>query len=115
MSSFEEGFARPWNPESDNCEWLPTLKPLYPKIAAALEGQVGWENDSQKRPPYTLMIGTRDGRLRFTLSNPEVDRMYACQITNASDVLGSIESALAHNEGEWFKRRDNRGGNGRKF
>lgn len=107
MSTFADGFQPQFNPAQISDEWLTKLKPLYPSIAAALVGEPDWERDRSKRPPYSLIISDREGRLRFTLSNQDATRTYHCQITDAGDVLGSIETALAHNQGEWVTKRQN--------
>lgn len=107
MSNFADGYAPEFNPAAISDEWHAKLKPLYPSIAMALVGEPDWERDKSKRPPYSLIISDREGKLRFTLSNPTASRTYHCQVTSASDVLGSIEAALAANQGEWVTKRQN--------
>lgn len=107
MSTFEEGFRGASDGDLSNAEWLPSVRAMYPMLAMALVGEGDWERDASRRPPYTLMLSIRDGRLRITLSHPERPKMYHCGISNPSDILGSIESALSANQGEWSVRRQN--------
>jgi len=107
MSNFADGYAPEFNPAQISEEWASKLKPLYPHLTAALVGEPDWERDKSKRPPYSLIISDREGKLRFTLSNPTSNRTYHCQVTSALDVLGSIEAALAANQGEWVTKRQN--------
>lgn len=107
MSTFADGYAPEFNPAQISEEWATKLRPLYPHITAAMVGETDWERDRTKRPPYSLIISDREGRLRFTLSNQEAGRTYHCQVSDATDVLGSIERALASNQGEWVTRRQN--------
>ncbi len=107
MSNFADGYAPEFNPAQISEEWAAKLKPQYPHLTAALMGEADWERDKSKRPPYSLIISDREGRLRFTLSNPTSARTYHCQVTSAMDVLGSIEAALAANQGEWVTKRQN--------
>lgn len=107
MSSFTESFDPGSNIADELASWLPDLEAGYPNIAAALLGEAGWEKDRNKRPAYSLIITTRDGRLKFTLSNPERDRTYHCGISSAKSPLEAIEAALAANQGEWVKKRQN--------
>ena len=107
MSSFVESYAGSQDQDLTNAEWMPKVKAMYPMLATALVGEGDWERQPALRPPYTLMLSIRDGRLRATLSHPERPRMYHCGISNPSDILGSIESALAANQGEWSVRRQN--------
>lgn len=114
MGSFQESFKASNNPIAENDGWVPKMEPVYPQIVAALEGEGGWERDKQLRPPLTLMIMNRDGKLKFTLSNPEWDRTYHGLIQDASEPLMSVERALAANQGEWVKKRQNGSGTGRR-
>ena len=107
MSNFAEGYAPEFNPAAISEEWCSKLKPLYPSITAALVGEPDWERDRSKRPPYSLIISDREGKLRFTLSNPTSNRTYHCMVSSATDVLGSIEAALTANQGEWVTKRLN--------
>jgi len=105
MGSFADNAILPANPVDDNMGWMTKLDGKYPSLASALSGEIGWEKNGGKRPPLSLIIFTRDGRLRFTLSNPEWNRTYHCQITDPSDPLGSVEMALAANQGEWVTKK----------
>jgi len=105
MGNFADGAILPVNPTDDNVEWLGKLEGKYPNLASALAGEVGWEKQGGKRPPLSVIIYVRDGRLRFTLSNPDWHRSYHCQITDPTDPLRSIEMALAANQGEWVTKK----------
>lgn len=107
MSSFVDAYEGGGEADLTNAEWYGKVSGTYPYLAAALIGEPDWERNNSKRPPFTLMLNVRDGRLRATFSNPERPRMYHCGISNASDLLGSLESALKNNLGEWSVRRQN--------
>lgn len=105
--SFIESYEAGANEDLSNSEWYPKLAAMYPNLAGALIGEPDWERQASKRPPMTLMLSVRDGRLRATFSHVERPRMYHCGISDATDVLGSLERALKANEGEWSVRRQN--------
>jgi len=105
MGSFADNAIVPQNPVDDNIGWMSKLEPAYPNVAFALAGEIGWEGNKLKRPPLSLIISVREGRLRFTLSNPEWHRTYHCQITDPGEPLKSVEMALAANQGEWVTKR----------
>jgi hypothetical protein len=107
MSTFADGYAPEFNPAAISDEWYSKMKTIYPCIATALVGEPDWERDKTKRPPYSVIISDREGKLRFTLSNPSANRTYHCGISDASDVLKAIEGALAANRGEWVTKRQN--------
>jgi hypothetical protein len=114
MSDALAGAKQNWRPDDQFDDWFEVLSGKYPTLASALIGEDGWEGSRDKRPPLSLILTNREGKLKFTLSNPEWPRTYHCQITSASDVLGSVESALAANQGEWVQKRLDRGSNGRR-
>lgn len=107
MSSFIDAYEGSQQEDLTHAEWYPKVAGAYPHLAAALIGEPDWERNAAKRPPMTLMLSVRDGRLRATFSHVERPRMYHCGISDPSDVLGSLERALAANEGEWSVRRQN--------
>lgn len=107
MSTFDDGYQSGHDADLTNAEWLPAVSEMYPNVAQALVGEPDWKRNTQQRPPFTIMLTIRDGRLRVTLSNPERPRMFHCGISNPKDVLWSLEQALAHNQGEWSVRREN--------
>jgi hypothetical protein len=111
--SFIDSFEGGTNEDLSNQEWYPKVTAMYPNLAAALIGEPDWERTPSKRPPMTLMLSVRDGRLRATFSHVERPRMYHCGVSDPSDVLGSLERALAANQGEWSIRRQN-GTSGRR-
>jgi len=114
MTDALAGAKGDYNPEANYDGWVESLSKSYPTLTAALVGEEGWEKGQGRRPPLSLIITNRDGKLKFTLSNPEWPRTYHCQVTNAKDVLGSCEMALAANEGEWVQKRPDRSGGGRR-
>lgn len=114
MSDALSGAKGEWNPEANYDGWLEKMQAAYPVLCSALVGEEGWEKGAGRRPPLSLIITNREGKLKFTLSNPEWPSTYHCQITDASDVLGSVERALAANMGEWVRKRPQNGGSGRR-
>jgi len=114
MSDALAGAKGEWNPEAHYDGWVKHLSPLYPTLVAALVGEDGWEKGGGKRPPLSLILTNREGKLKFTLSNPEWPSTYHCQVTDATDVLGSVEMALAANMGEWVRKRSQSLANGRR-
>jgi len=113
MSNFADGFAPSFNPAELDDGWYPKLKALFPSIALALIGEEDWERDRSKRPPYSVIIANRDGKLKFTLSNPTAARTYHAPIVDAVRLLESIEGALANNQGDWVSKRQNGTSNSR--
>lgn len=103
-----------YNPEDSYDGWVEKLTPMYPTLVAALVGEEDWEKGAGRRPPLSLIVTNRDGKLKFTLSNPEWPSTYHCQVTDALDVLGSVEAALKANMGEWVRKRPNGSGTGRR-
>jgi hypothetical protein len=114
MSDALAGAKGEWKTDGQYDGWLEKISKPYPTLAAALIGEEGWEKGGGRRPPLSLIITNREGKLKFTLSNPEWPSTYHCQVTDASDVLLSVEMALAANEGEWVRKRPDRGGNGNR-
>ncbi len=102
-----------YNPAKENCEWEPKLKVGYPTLARALREQSKGLGDSADMPAMTLMIFAREGKLKFSLSSQEWPRTYYGVISDAGDVLGSVERALAANEGEWSKKKNSGLANGK--
>lgn len=114
MTDALEGSKGDWNPEVNYDGWVEKLQDRYPVLTNAMLGEEGWEKGAGRRPPLSLILQNRDGKLKFSLSNPDWPRTYHCQITDATDVLRSVEAALAANSGEWVKRRENGSGSGRR-
>jgi hypothetical protein len=114
MSDALSGAKGDYNPEANYDGWVDTLSKLYPTLTAALVGEADWEKGQGRRPPLSLIVTNRDGKLKFTLSNPEWPRTYHCQVTDPSDVLMSCELALAANQGEWVQKRPNSPSNQRR-
>jgi hypothetical protein len=114
MTDALAGAKGDWNPEASYDGWVEKMIVAYPTLTSALIGEVDWEKGAGRRPPLSLIITNRDGKLKFTLSNPEWPSTYHCQVTDATDVLASVERALAANMGEWVRKRANGGGTGRR-
>lgn len=115
MSDALAGAKGNYNPSEQYDNWNEQLAEKYPTITSSLLGEEDWEKGAGRRPPLSIIIQNRDGKLKFSLSNPEWPSTYHCQITSATDVLGSIEAALASNMGEWVKRRSNGSGTGKRY
>lgn len=107
MSNALDGYSRPVNPLEENDKWLATFAERYPLLADALVGTEGRTTSGPVRPPMSFILGTKDGRLRFSLSNPKASRTYFGPIDDASDVLGAAERALKGNLGEWVTKQEN--------
>lgn len=114
MSDALAGAKGEWKPDGQYDGWLAHVQGPYPTLASALIGEEEWEKGAGRRPPLSLIITNREGKLKFTLSNPEWPSTYHCHVTDAKDVLGSVERALAANMGEWVRKRADRSGNGRR-
>lgn len=114
MSDALAGAKGEWKADGQYDGWLEHIATPYPTLAAALVGEEDWEKGQGRRPPLSLIITNREGKLKFTLSNPEWPSTYHCQVTDPRDVLGSVEAALAANKGEWVRKRQNPGSNGRR-
>lgn len=114
MGSALDGARGEWNPSSEASAWLPKMRPDYPCLCDALLGEEGWEKGGGKRPPLSLILSNREGKLKFTLSNPEWPSTYHCTVEDASDVLASVEKGLADNLGEWVRKRAGTATTGRR-
>jgi len=87
-------------------QWHDAVRAKYPLLADALLGNELTRKDGPVRPPLSLIISTKDGRLRFSLSNPEASKTYFGKIDDPSDILGSCEACLANQSGEWSMKRE---------
>jgi len=93
--------------------WHDAVRAKYPLLADAMLGNELTKKDGPLRPPFSLIIGTKDGRLRFSLSNPEASKTYFGKIDDPSDILGSCEACLREQSGEWSLKKNNDSGKGR--
>lgn len=106
MSSFEDGLKKgEWNPDKEDNGWLLPLTKSYPTLAKALRGTDRERGDAEDRPGLTLMLFSRDGMLKFSLSSQDWPRTYYGQVSDASEPLMSVELALVANQGEWSVKR----------
>lgn len=88
-------------------EWYGAVKAMYPNLASALLGNELTRNGGPLRPPFSFILSTKDGRLRFSLSNPEASKTYFGKIDDPKDILGAAERCLATGAGEWSEKRHN--------
>lgn len=107
MSNALDAYSRPSNPLEENDAWLATFAVKYPCLADALVGTEGRSSSGPVRPPMSFILGTKDGRLRFSLSSRSGSRTYFGPIDDPNDVLGAAERCLAGNGGEWVTKQEN--------
>jgi len=94
MSSIDDAYARGLNADLTQGEWFPDLFNMYPNIAQMLVGGPDWKRNVQQRPPFTLMISERNGRLAATFSHFDRPKIIKLSVDKPSDLLWSIEEAL---------------------
>lgn len=114
MSDALEHARGGFNPSETEDRWDEKIGEHYPTLLAAMLGEEDWEKGGGRRPPLSLILTNREGKLKFTLSSQDWPRTYHCQVTDASDVLESVERALKANMGEWVQKRANGSGSGRR-
>jgi hypothetical protein len=107
MSNFSAGYQRPHNPVEDNKSWADSMQVKYPLLVDAMVGSEGSGRSGPKVPPMALKMSAKDGRLRFTLSSQESSRCYSGPISDPSEPLASVESALGEGTGEWWDKPKN--------
>lgn len=93
--------------------WYDIVAKDYPNLAQALLGNELTRKDGPVRPPFSLIIGVRDGRLRFSLSNQEASKTYFGKIDDPGAILESVEGCLRDGGGEWSLKRENGHSKGR--
>lgn len=114
MTNFLDSFERPYNPAEDEAKWAGVLGDKYPNLTLALMGDSPDRKNGPIRPPMSLIISKKNGKLRFLLSSPDSARTYFGPDIDANDCLGSIESSLERGLGEWItKPNSGSGKNGR--
>ncbi len=115
MAKFVDGARGNFNPFLENDQWLNDVAKTYPVLADTLCGGPDWKKDQSQLPPMSITLFAQDGRLRFRASSSDLQRTFWGAIKDPSDLLKSIEEALAAGEGEWSQKRENDyGRNGRK-
>lgn len=105
MSNSLDGYTSSFNPLQEAQAWFDLLSLKYPLLAEALLGNEHTRNGGPLRPPLSLIVSNKDGKLRAILSGPESSKSYFAPIEDASDVLASVEKALRDNTGEWSMKR----------
>jgi hypothetical protein len=105
MSTFEQAFKGNPNPLTENDSWTAPLSTKYPEVTNALEGTPGWKPGKDGLPAMTLMLFSKDGRLKAMLSSKESLRGWSVTLDATEDVLGAVEAAMAAGKGEWFTKR----------
>jgi len=107
--SFLEKARGEYNPEMMNGDWQPRLAAEFPTLAEALAGSSLDVKAADRIPPLTLMIFSKEGKLRFSLSSRDFPRAFYGSVGDPMRVLESIEDALMNDQGEWStKRQDKR-------
>jgi len=94
MSSIDDAYARGLNSDLTKSDWWPDVSGMYPCLAAMLVGGDDWKRNVQQRPPFTLMLSERNGRLAVTFSHIDRPKMIKLAVDKPSDILYSIETAL---------------------
>jgi hypothetical protein len=108
MSSALDGYSGGKGYGEELEAWYDALCVKYPNLAKALLGNEETTKDGPVRPPFTLMINRKGGALRMCLSSPEASKTWFGPSVDPNDVLGSVEMALAHNQGEWSPKNGQR-------
>lgn len=101
MSNFMDGYAEDSNPAASNDSWKMDLAKSCPALADALEGELGWKPGNKKRPPFTLMVFAKDGKLKASLSSVHAPRTCWIEIRSSGELLDCVETALATGTGSW--------------
>lgn len=112
MSNSLDDFTGSSNPLLDNQGWHDLLAVEHPILAAALIGNEHTKTSGPTRPPMTLMVRAKAGRLQAMLSSQEASRTWYSPPVDATSVLESIEAHLAAKAGEWVDKPRN--GSGRR-
>jgi len=112
MSNSLDGFSGSTNPLLDNQGWYDALAKTYPVLASALLGNEHTRNGGPLRPPFTLMLRAKAGKLQAMLSNPESAKTWFSPNLSPESILDDVELALATGAGEWIEKPKN--GSGRR-
>lgn len=109
MSSLDDLYRNGQDADLTQAEWWPAVSKAYPNIAQLLVGDSDWKRNTQQRPPFTMMLAVRNGKLRATFSHYDRKRMLHVAVDEPANVLGSIEDALENGRVETSDREENRG------
>lgn len=93
--------------------WYDVVAKDYPLLAQALLGNEHTRKDGPVRPPFSLIVSVKDGKLRFSLSNPEASKTYFGKIDDPGAILASCEACLREGQGEWSLKRESGTSKGR--
>jgi hypothetical protein len=88
-------------------QWHDAVRAKYPLLADALLGNELTRSGGPVRPPLSLIVSTKDGRLRFSLSSPEASKTYFGKIDDPGAILESVERCLREGAGEWSIKQQN--------
>jgi len=110
-----DGYGREKPLEAEVAQWCDILNVKYPCLTKALLGNELTRKDEPFRPPFSLMITVKDGRLRSLLTSQESSRTWFGPSVDAQDVLASVEAALKGNLGEWSQKPEKNGGHKHRF
>jgi len=110
MSSIDDAYAKGLNADLTQAEWWPDVAEMYPNLAQMLVGGPDWKRNVQQRPPFTLMIAERNGRLSATFSHFDRPKIIKLAIDKPKDILWSIESALKEGRFTVDEKQEKRAG-----
>jgi len=108
VSNSLDGYHGPANPLEADDAWYEHLALKYPNLADALLGNAKNGAKGPVRPPLSVMISAKEGRLRFCLSSPDSSRSYFGPIDDPCEPLEAAERALAACQGEWVTKNPGR-------
>jgi hypothetical protein len=112
MSNSLDGYEGQSNPLLDAAAWYDSLAVKFPTLAKALLGNEHTRNGGPLRPPFTLMVRAKSGKLQAMLSSPESGKTWFSPPLPPEGLLEAVESSLATGAGEWIEKP--KGGYGRK-
>jgi hypothetical protein len=113
MSNSLDDFTGTTNPLEDNQAWFDLVSAHHPILAAALLGNEHTKTSGPTRPPMTLMLRAKSGKLQAMLSNPEASRTWYSAAVDPRAILDSVEGQLANKLGEWVDKPKN--GSSKKY
>lgn len=113
MSNFLDGYSSTNRMGDELQAWYDVVSKNYPLLASALLGNELTRKDEPLRPPFSLIISTKDGKLRFSLSSQEASKTYFGKIDDPAAILESCEACLRDQAGEWSLKRENGHSKGR--
>jgi len=110
MSNSLDSFTGSTNPLIENQDWHDRLRKQYPTLADALLGNEHTRKEGPVRPPFTLMLRAKAGKLQAMLSSQECSKTWFSPGIDPEAVLDAIELALAEGLGEWIQKPNDRSG-----